>query len=276
MFLKQKTMGKHSKKSKKIQTKKEKIKEKETKKYELKPFTKRDSQLSHSLYDLPLPIKIIIYRIAITTNMLQWKKEHKEKMNGWYDNPVNWFKSPGTLDLIKGWGAQRPEPCYFGNEESRWSMNEFRGRIPSKYKVNLCAKGKITYKKDGKRYYDMTKIDIYSLPTDLCRQLYRINETEIKVIQSMSNGESTNFWVGCKCRCISCDLIRQTYFKYSLSSREKYIEKNTVYNDKGKPIKSLIKPWGNTYSHVKYCQYSHEKGFNYGMRQIAGYWKKEE
>lgn len=275
MVLKQKTMGKHSKKSKKIQ-KKEKIKEKETKKYELKPFTKRDSQLSHSLYNLPLPIKIIIYRIAIATNMLQWKQGHKEKMNGWYDNPANWFKSPGTLDLIKGWGAQRPEPCYFGNEESRWSMNEFRGRIPSKYKVNLCAKGKITYKKDGKRYYDMTKIDIYSLPTDLCRQLYRINETEIKVIQSMSNGESTNFWVGNKCRCISCDLIRQTYFKYSLSSREKYIEKKTVYNDKGKPIKSLIKPWGNTYSHVKYCQYSHEKGFNYGMRQIAGYWKKEE
>ena len=72
-------MGKHSKKSKKILTKKEKVKEKEKKKYELKPFTKRDSQLSKRIYDLPLSIKEKIYRIAIATNMLQWKQEHKKK-----------------------------------------------------------------------------------------------------------------------------------------------------------------------------------------------------
>ena len=144
-------MGKGKKTNKKSSRKSEPLP------YDLQKFRKRSDQLSKRIYDLPLDIKLIIFRIAIDNHMESWKSEHMAKMKSWCGDSSDWHIPYSTLDLIQGWGCQAPVPNYF----NVFNASTFSGNIPRKFKVLPCNRKKIITEVDGERYLRASKIDVF-------------------------------------------------------------------------------------------------------------------
>jgi len=185
----------------KIDTKKD-----DPKPYEIKMFRKRANQLSNYIYELPLDIKKIIFRMAIENHMDIWKKEHVNNMMSWFDDPSKWHIPFSTLDLIRCHGIQAPSPNYFNYVPE--NTYGFRVEIKLKYKSTLCKPKKIIYEnKDGYRYLIGKKTDIFKI------KKYIPYDIMLKIRGRKTMGDEGHYWVEKKCRCLTCDLVRLAHYQ---------------------------------------------------------------
>lgn len=214
-------MGKGKKTNKKSSRKSEPLP------YDLQKFRKRSDQLSKRIYDLPLDIKLIIFRIAIDNHMESWKSEHMAKMKSWCGDSSDWHVAYSTLDLIQGWGCQAPTPNYF----NVFNASTFSGNIPRKFKVLPCNRKKVITEVDGERYLRASKIDVFSTyDYETVRGgvqdeiLERIRDRRTRSTE-LENKRHKRWWVAKKCRCLTCDLVR-------LAHRQHASKYGPVFNNK--------------------------------------------
>jgi hypothetical protein len=202
--------------------------------YDLQKFRKRSDQLSKRIYDLPLDIKMIIFRIAIDNHMDVWKSEHVAKMKRWCGDSSDWHIPYSTLDLVQGWGCQAPVPNYF----NVFNASTFSGNIPRKFKVLPCNRKKVITEVDGERYICLRKADVFSTydyeTDDTIRGgfqdeiLDRIRDRRTRSTERHNkrhNKRHKRWWVAKKCRCLTCDLVR-------LAHRQHASKYGPVFNNK--------------------------------------------
>jgi len=165
------------------------------KKYELNVFHKRSSQLSKSIYNLPLDIKEIIYKMAIDTYMEKWAQTHKNTMKSWSGLKTR-HKPFSCLDLIKGWGIQAPLTKFF--QYIPTNTEDFRGSIPIDYKMIPCGKDRVS-NREG--FLIRQKVDLFKVKNVHEHIMYNIQDRHVE-------NKPDSYWVGKRCRCLTCDLIR--------------------------------------------------------------------
>ena len=195
--------------------------------YDIHKFRKRSDQISKRIYDLPLDIKLIIFRIAIDNHMEAWKSEHVSKMKSWCGDSSDWHVAYSTLDLIQGWGCQAPVPNYF----NVFNASTFSGNIPRKFKVLPCNRKKVITEVDGERYICLKKADVFSTyEYETVRGgfqdeiLERIRDRRTRS-NERHNKRHKRWWVAKKCRCLTCDLVR-------LAHRQHASKYGPVFNNK--------------------------------------------
>ena len=186
--------------------------------YDLQKFRKRSDQLSKRIYDLPLDIKLIIFRIAIDNHMESWKSEHMAKMKSWCGDSSDWHIPYSTLDLIQGWGCQAPVPNYF----NVFNASTFSGNIPRKYTVRPCNRKRIIFEEDGKSYICLKKADVFW--TSGCQDEI-FDKIRDRRTRSERHKRHKRWWVAKKCRCLTCDLVR-------LAHRQEASKYGPVFNNK--------------------------------------------
>ena len=175
-------------------------------------YKKRNSRLSGYIYDLPLPIKRDIYRIAIQSNMARWKRNHVKKTSSKFDNLMNWHLPYGCLDIIRGLGIQHSEPNYFDSDiVGGWVFQPqpVRNKIPTKFKTTLCRKDRVV-KQWGRGTLDtMNKVDIFDFEYGGCTYVPYSARDHIE--RRRLKNHPHKYWVHKRCRCLTCDSIRLVY-----------------------------------------------------------------
>ena len=194
---------------------KSKTKEKgsgEPKQYELNVYHKRSAQLSRDIYMLPLDIKLIIFALAMNSNMIKWLKTHKASTRAWYGIKTR-YKPFSWLDLIKGWGSQAPKNKFFPYVHDP-ETGDFRGSIPDEYKIKLCSDKNVIIEEDGRRYLKPEVMSFVSLmrpPPHPTPPLYFSpvwEQDHARQIRGRKTSKDNSYWFHKRCRCLTCDLIR--------------------------------------------------------------------
>ena len=191
--------------------KKSKTKEKEPKQYELNVYHKRSAQLSRDIYMLPLDIKLIIFALAMNSNMIKWQKCHKTSTRAWYGIKTR-YKPFSWLDLIKGWGSQAPKNKFFPYVHDP-ETGDFRGSIPDEYKIKLCSDKNVSFVKDGISYFN-NKVSTMFLRGGIApvrSPLYFSpvwEQDHAQKIKRRHTAKDNYYWFHKRCHCLTCDLIR--------------------------------------------------------------------
>ena len=190
--------------------KKSKTKEKEPKQYELNVYHKRSAQLSRDIYMLPLDIKLIIFALAMNSNMIKWLKTHKTSTRAWYGIKTR-YKPFSWLDLIKGWGSQAPKNKFFPYVHDP-ETGDFRGSIPDEYKIKLCSDKNVIDERDGTHYLNN------KVSTMFLRRIFNPlaplyfspvwEQDHARQIRGRKTSKDNSYWFHKRCRCLTCDLIR--------------------------------------------------------------------
>ena len=178
------------------------------KQYELNVFCKRSSQLSKYIYDLPLDIKIIIFKMAIDTRMKEWRSDHRATIRSWYGIRTR-HKPFSCLDVIKGWGIQAPKNKFFPYIHDL-ETGHLRGSIPDEYKIKLCSDDNVIGR-GGSQYVQDSKTDSLYITNDTSsdpQYSELLHDREMEPYEWEKSKYRRIFWVHKKCRCLTCDLIR--------------------------------------------------------------------
>ena len=191
--------------------KKSKTKEKEPKQYELNVYHKRSAQLSRDIYMLPLDIKLIIFALAMNSNMIKWLKTHKASTRAWYGIKTR-YKPFSWLDLIKGWGSQAPKNKFFPYVHDP-ETGDFRGSIPDEYKIKLCSDKNVSFVKDGIHYLNnkVSTMFLRRIVDPVRTPLYFSpvwEQDHARQIRSRQTAKDNYYWFHKRCHCLTCDLIR--------------------------------------------------------------------
>ena len=194
--------------------KKSKTKEKgptHPKQYELNVYHKRSAQLSRDIYMLPLDIKLIIFALAMNSNMIKWLKTHKTSTRAWYGIKTR-YKPFSWLDLIKGWGSQAPKNKFFPYVHDP-ETGDFRGSIPDEYKIKLCSDKNVIIEEDGRRYLNNKVSTMYLrggiVPVRSPLYFSPVWEQDhARQIRGRKTSKDNSYWFHKRCRCLTCDLIR--------------------------------------------------------------------
>jgi len=205
----------HKKDHKKKDHRKKGPKEKgpgDPKQYELNVYHKRSAQLSRDIYMLPLDIKLIIFALAMNSNMIKWQKCHKTSTRAWYGIKTR-YKPFSWLDLIKGWGSQAPKNKFFPYVHDP-ETGDFRGSIPDEYKIKLCSDKNVIIEEDGRRYFTLRVVSIVHLRGGIVpvrSPLYFSpvwEQDHARQIRGRKTSKDNSYWFHKRCRCLTCDLIR--------------------------------------------------------------------
>ena len=215
--------------------KKSKTKEKEPKQYELNVYHKRSSQLSRDIYMLPLDIKLIIFGLAMNSNMIKWLKTHKASTRAWYGIKTR-YKPFSWLDLIKGWGSQAPKNKFFPYVHDP-ETGDFRGSIPDEYKIKLCSDKNVIIEEDGRRYLNNKVSTMYlrRIVDPVRAALYFSpvwEQDHAQKIKRRQTAKDNYYWFHKRCHCLTCDLIRV----YSVDSGHRCLGAGDKIKDKYRHI----------------------------------------
>ena len=215
--------------------KKSKTKEKEPKQYELNVYHKRSAQLSRDIYMLPLDIKLIIFALAMNSNMIKWLKTHKASTRAWYGIKTR-YKPFSWLDLIKGWGSQAPKNKFFPYVHDP-ETGDFRGSIPDEYKIKLCSDKNVIIEEDGRRYLNNKVSTMYlrRIVDPVRTPLYFSpvwEQDHARQIKSRQTAKDNYYWFHKRCHCLTCDLIRV----YSVDSGHRPLGAGDKIKDKYRHI----------------------------------------
>ena len=180
------------------------------KQYELNVYHKRSAQLSRDIYMLPLDLKLIIFSLAMNSNMIKWLKTHKTSTRAWYGIKTR-YKPFSWLDLIKGWGSQAPKNKFFPYVHDP-ETGDFRGSIPDEYKIKLCSDKNVIIEEDGRRYLTLRVVSIVHLMrTASWTSLYFSpvwEQDHARQIRGRKTSKDNYYWFHKRCHCLTCDLIR--------------------------------------------------------------------
>ena len=215
--------------------KKSKTKEKEPKQYELNVYHKRSAQLSRDIYMLPLDIKLIIFALAMNSNMIKWLKTHKTSTRAWYGIKTR-YKPFSWLDLIKGWGSQAPKNKFFPYVHDP-ETGDFRGSIPDEYKIKLCSDKNVSFVKDGIHYLNnkVSTMFLRRIVDPVRTPLYFSpvwEQDHARQIRSRQTAKDNYYWFHKRCHCLTCDLIRV----YSVDSGHRRLGAGDKIKDKYRHI----------------------------------------
>ena len=215
--------------------KKSKTKEKEPKQYELNVYHKRSAQLSRDIYMLPLDIKLIIFALAMNSNMIKWLKAHKASTRAWYGIKTR-YKPFSWLDLIKGWGSQAPKNKFFPYVHDP-ETGDFRGSIPDEYKIKLCSDKNVIIEEDGRRYLNNKVSTMYLrggiVPVRSPLYFSPVWEQDhAQKIKRRHTAKDNYYWFHKRCHCLTCDLIRV----YSVDSGHRCLGAGDKIKDKYRHI----------------------------------------
>ena len=184
----------------------------EPKQYELNVYHKRSAQLSRDIYMLPLDIKLIIFALAMNSNMIKWLKTHKTSTRAWYGIKTR-YKPFSWLDLIKGWGSQAPKNKFFPYVHDP-ETGDFRGSIPDEYKIKLCSDKNVIYVGQDRIRYLNNKVSTMFLRriVDPVRTPLYFSpvweQDHARQIRSRQTAKDNYYWFHKRCHCLTCDLIR--------------------------------------------------------------------
>ena len=165
------------------------------------------------LYILPLDVKNKIYKTCIDSHMVEWMKGHVKTLKP----TISYFKKV-DYPRITEWRIQGliPTPAllpgFLGRIEFAWSETEYK-----EGEINPFLNSKVTrpchnkYIKAGGGYLKDNKIDQYVLRKDIIETTYPGVLEQISRREFYNSGG--NYWVGKKCRCLTCDIIRLMYYK---------------------------------------------------------------
>ena len=154
------------------------------------------------LYLLPLDIKNKIYKMCVDRHMVEWMKEHMKKLKPTisYIKKVDYVKFT-EIDYIP------VRPGFLGRlEYFDYKEGEFNPFLNSKI-TRPCH---LKYVNKNPRYLNETKTDVFVLNKDI------IENKCPGVLDQISTREFSNslgeYWVGKKCRCLKCDLVRLMFY----------------------------------------------------------------
>ena len=154
------------------------------------------------LYMLPLDIKNKIYKMCIDRHMVEWMKEHMKKLKPTisYIKKVDYVKFT-ELDYIP------VRPGFLGRLELfEYNEGEIIPFLNSKI-IRPCHE---KYTQINLQYLNKTNTDIFVLNKDI------IENKCPGVLDQISIREFSNYpgeyWVGKKCRCLKCDLVRLMFY----------------------------------------------------------------
>ena len=170
-----------------------------------------------NLYLLPLDVKNVIHKMSIDTHMEIWKKEHTKNLKptndflkkvdypaieGHYDD--SWRKRKGLLGYLEYYGENKGDPM------NKWS--NIKITRPCHYK---------NIDKPGGYYFKPEKIETYQLDKSQFKP-----GLEDLISYNEFSGDYGDYWVGKRCRCLHCDVIRLEYRNQNIHSSHNNVSNN--------------------------------------------------
>ena len=170
-----------------------------------------------NLYMLPLDVKNKIYKTCIDSHMVEWMKGHVKTLKP----TISYFKKVDYARItewrIQGLIPPASLPGFLGRIElGEYKEGEINPYLNSKVARpchNKYIRGRGGYLKDN-------KIDQYVLRKDIIETTYPGVLEQISRREFYNSGG--NYWVGKKCRCLTCDIIRLMYYKGC--SEDRYVD----------------------------------------------------
>jgi len=156
--------------------------------------------------------------MCIDGHMVEWMKRHMKTL----EPTISYFKKVDYARITE-WRRQGLIPPAF--------RPGFLGRIElfeyNEGEINPFLNSKVTrpchkkYIKESNRYLKDSKINQYVLNKDIIETKWP------GVLEQISHREfydsDGNYWVGKKCRCLTCDIIRLMYYK-GATMRDRYVD----------------------------------------------------
>ena len=196
--------------------------------YKKKNQDKKKRMVLKNLYNLPLTVKVKIFKMAVASNMITWEQENKVHF---YD-ALEFIDSGHNEDPYREYGQGRitEPPCVApprGIEKNgEWYPDHYWpydddsemfgvGQVPLFTPIPLCMKAKSL----GESAKDqITHIQISpeaTTPTILIERegnFTRFVDPSTGIPQ-IPHSEFGTFWYHKKCRCFMCDKVRYTAYK---------------------------------------------------------------
>ena len=155
-----------------------------------------NQKILDNLYNLPLDVKIKICKMAMLNHIIEWKKEHKEKIRASLVllNPNN-ISPPGNPSTDDEWNGWNGVDLWFMEDEIDADIIHGKGAYEYNMKVNtLCYKANPGWTRAA-------------WAAD-----YIIEDNEYNDIDDREWAcEPGYFWTHPDCRCFKCDLVRVSH-----------------------------------------------------------------
>lgn len=192
--------------------------------YKKKNHDKKKHIVLKNLYNLPLTIKVKIFKMAVASNMITWEQENKIQFydalefidSGHDEDPYNTY---GQGQITHPPCAAPPRGIEKNGEwhpEHYWPYGDYHDpQVPIFMPIPLCMKAKAR----GESAKDqITHVQISpeaTTPTIIIEREGKFNRfvDPSTGIPQIPHSEFGTFWYHKKCRCFMCDKVRYTAYK---------------------------------------------------------------
>ena len=199
--------------------------------YKKKINDKKKRMVLKNLYNLPLTVKVKIFKMAVASNMITWEQENKVHF---YD-ALEFIDSGHDEDPYREYGEGRitHPPCVAPprgiekngewNPDHYWSYDDdlemlaagFVGQVPIFTPIPLCMKAKALGESAKDKITHVQISPEATTPTILIERegnFTRFVDPSTGIPQ-IPHSEYGTFWYHKKCRCFMCDKVRYTAYK---------------------------------------------------------------